>query len=87
MSRPSRDYTRCPACHHRTVLFRFGRGGEDYYACTYHPRFTSPCGWSTFAAPEGWDTKGRRDLEAWQALNPAHDTLLAIFAKEQSASK
>lgn len=69
MSRPSADYTRCPMCRHRTVLFHFGRNGEDYYACTYRPRFVMPCGWEAFAEPASWDTDGRQQLQAWRALN------------------
>lgn len=76
MSRPATDYTRCPRCRHRTVLFHFGKSGEDFYRCHYRVRFSGACGWETYVEPEGWDRAGRADLDAWRALNP--DTALLI---------
>lgn len=72
----SSDYTICPKCKRRTVLFKFGRNGDDYYECTYR-RFPvvngqttcESCSWSTFVEPEHWDRTGKADLAAWEEIN------------------
>jgi hypothetical protein len=73
--RPARDYTRCPSCSRRTVLFHYGRKGEDYLACSFRYRDGRRCSWETFRWPADWDTQGHKDVAAWAALNPrAADT-------------
>src|SRR5262245_20433600 len=53
----SRDYTRCPQCGHKTVLFRFGRNGEDYLGCTYRRwQAGRACDWSVFRWADRYDT-------------------------------
>ena len=65
--RAAADYTVCPTCGRRTVLFHFGRNGGDYLRCT---RDSRGCTFETFRDPESWDTRGRADVAAWQAANP-----------------
>lgn len=64
MSRTSADYTRCPDCKRRTVLFHFGRNGEDYLECFR-------CRWSCFRWPEG--TQEEEWLRPWRELNPEQE--------------
>jgi ssDNA-binding Zn-finger/Zn-ribbon topoisomerase 1 len=59
--RPSADYTVCPDCGKRKVLFHFGRGGDDYLEC-------SACKWSVFRWPPHDNVDGPR-IEAWCARN------------------
>jgi hypothetical protein len=66
--RPSADYTVCPACNRRTVLFHMAPRGEDYVACT-----RPACDWSTYTEPEHWDRQGHVDLALWHALNPPRE--------------
>jgi Zn ribbon nucleic-acid-binding protein len=64
MGRPSSDYTRCPDCQRRTVLFKFGKNGEDYLECTR-------CQWSVYRWADRYDTEQDRTERArWQAINP-----------------
>lgn len=76
--RPKGDYTICPDCKRKTVLFKYGAGGADYYECTY-ARFpvakdghvtADICSWSVFADPEPGDEVAQHDLQAWKDLNP-----------------
>lgn len=75
--RPASDYTRCPSCGHRTVLFKYGRNGEDYLECTYQTKRTRPgvigtrCGWTCYRWADKYDNDDdRRQRAAWLAANP-----------------
>lgn len=74
--RAAADYTRCPSCGHRTVLFHFGRGGEDYLACSYRRKDADSCwrdcGWECYRWPDRYDTEtDRRERAAWERVNGA----------------
>jgi hypothetical protein len=60
----SSDYTRCPECQKRRVLFHFGRNGEDFLEC-----HTQGCGWTTFRFPERGDSVYGPETTKWEELN------------------
>ena len=70
MGRPKSDYTVCPRCKRRTVLFFYGRDGEDYLKCVYQ-RGRTRCDWSVYRWADRYDNEDdRTQRAAWKAANP-----------------
>jgi hypothetical protein len=67
MPRPSSDYSTCPNCHRRTVLFFFAPKGEDFLRCTR-------CRWETWRYSDSYSSPSDDEqLEKWQRVNSASE--------------
>lgn len=65
MRRTKEDYSLCPVCGRRTVLFK-ERSDGDVVKCVWRD-----CDFHVFRFPEPGDTHGNRLIKQWEAINPS----------------